>query len=166
MDLPTNEERVSDKEQALLPSKLVPLLSGHSYVVKPWGLSLGMQLNPRCMALVGALDGNYDPKNIAGMIRIAQVEVHDIVRLTLGWTPEEMEERMQYEDLLTMAQAVIEVCLMRGADLGGVLGKAVALGVLAQSQLKNVESDSSKPSTSSSQPATPGATSKITPPSK
>lgn len=119
----------SAEEAALFPAKAYRLTGGRLVVVRPWGMETGRLLSPRVAALMEELHGDYSAKGIAKLIRKAQDEVFEIVRLTLGWTREQMNE-LAFEDLFTLAQAVIEVCLLRGEDAGGIVGKALALATL------------------------------------
>lgn len=156
------ERRKKDhEEQVLFPARQYQVLSGQRVTIEPWGLSQGELLMPRVGALIEELGGDFSAGKIARTIRKNQAEVREIVRETIGWTPEEMEQRLKYEDLFVLAQGVIEVCLLRGEDVGGVVGKVLAL---AGTRAGALLAKTSRGSRSSSAPTgTAGETSEGTP---
>jgi len=117
---------MSDEQDILLPAKQIRLLSGQYVTVEPWGLETGELLMPRVGLLMEALRTDWSERNIVKVCREHSAEVREIVRETIGWTPEEMKARLKYEDLFALAQGVVEVCLIR-KDFGGVVGKVLAL---------------------------------------
>lgn len=138
--MPVNEEEI------LFPAKQYKVLSGKMVTIKPWGMTQGQLLAPRVGNLLEKLDTARGTKAIAKLINENQVEVAQIVRETLGWSEEEFD-KLYYEDLFILTQGVIEVCLLRGKDMGGVVGKAIALGL--QTPRKSGAKKSPEPSSSS-----------------
>lgn len=126
----------SESTDILFPAKQVLVLSGEHVTIEPWGLAKGELLMPRVAALIEKLQGDWSQGKLVRVIRENFPEVREIVRETIDWTPEQMEERLKYEDVLSLAQGVIEVCLIR-KDLGGVVGKVLAL---ASQRLRQGES--------------------------
>lgn len=129
----TNEETpTTPEEETLFPAKIVEMTGGMLVTIRPWGMTTGRLLAPRVGELVKSMNADYGVKSIAKLVRESTDEVYEIVRMTLGWTPKQMDDDILYEDLFTLAQAVINVCIFRGEDTGGVMGKALALAVLRE----------------------------------
>lgn len=133
-------------DEILFPAKQYKVLDGRMITIRPWGMEQGMLLAPRVGNLLETLDASRGTKEIAKVIRDNQDEVAEVVRETIGWSTEEFNT-LCYEDLFILAQGVIEVCLLRGKDMGGVVGKAIALGL--PSRPKSGASASPEPSSSS-----------------
>lgn len=143
------------EEEVLFPAKQVQVLSGKYVTVRPWGMETGRLVSPRVAELIEDLKGNYSVKGVASLVRDKQTEVYEIIRETLGWTDEQMAG-LAYEDLFTLAQAVIDVCILRGEDQGGALGKLLSLAGWTPAPAPAPktsdpagESDSPRPSSSS-----------------
>ena len=90
-------------------------------------MATGRLLAPRMSALFEKVAGKGESleKTLAKSIILFQDEAYEIVRETLHWNDEKMEE-LAYEDLFTLMQKILEVCILRGKD-EGVLGKMLAL---------------------------------------
>jgi hypothetical protein len=154
----------------ILPEREVRLLSGAFVIVRPWPIRKGRLLVDRVIALVERLlehrraealaaAPGAAPRRVAlatDLLDVAFEEVFGIVRDTVDYSDEQMEA-LTFEDLLTLTEAVLEVCLIRGED-GGVLGKLARLvdrtGLLVSRMAASIQrtqtGSSSKPSTSSS----------------
>jgi hypothetical protein len=153
----------------ILPEREVRLLSGAYVTVRPWPIRKGRLLVDRVIALVerllehrraeAAAAPGSAPRRVAlatDLLDVAFEEVFGIVRDTVDYSDEQMEA-LTFEDLLTLTEAVLEVCLIRGED-GGVLGKLARLvdrtGLLVSRMAASIQrtqtGSSSKPSTSSS----------------
>lgn len=117
---------MSAEEDVLFPDKAVRLLRGQIVVVRPWGMTTGRLLAPMVADLLKELGGDYSTKAVLGLFQSAQDQVYTIIRETMGWDDAAMEA-LAYEDLLVLGKAVIEVCILRGEDAGGALGKLLAL---------------------------------------
>lgn len=111
----------------LFPEREIKLASGATEVIRPWGIKTGMRLMPRVLELGGRLQGDLSDVALADLITKATPEVLDIIRHTLGWTEQEAEDRLSYEDIFTLGQAIVEVCIIR-VDGGGAVGKLLGLG--------------------------------------
>lgn len=131
-------------------------------------MATGRQLGPRVAALLSRMKG-FGPQHLADLVTEAQTEIYDIVKITLGFTNEQMDE-LAYEDLFTLTDAVVNVCIVRrgaNGDVEGAGGKLLALAGLrpdtliagaveAARRLQNRKTETSPPpSSSSSPPATP-----------
>jgi hypothetical protein len=117
-------------EQILFPARQYTLLGGTIVTIKPWGLETGKLLVPRVAKLVEMLQGDYSQASITKVVLETQDEVSEIIRMTLGWDQDQMKAELAYEDLFTLAQAVIDVCIVRFDAEGkpaGALGKLLAL---------------------------------------
>jgi hypothetical protein len=126
------ESKATAAERALFPDKEVRLLGGKTVVIKPWGMQTGKLLNPRVVELMMKMRG-FSFADLAQLVVEAQDEVYDIIQRTIEWDDEKMDA-LAYEDLFTLAQAVIDVCIVRpsrdGGPAGGVAGKLLALAGL------------------------------------
>lgn len=108
------------------PERRVPVKGGTRYVViRPWSMALRRQVKPLLLSVAKRLEirdlataGNA----IAALFDQIEEELYQIAQLTLGLTEAEMEEQLDWEDLPTLVQATIEICLLR-ADGGGLAGK-------------------------------------------
>lgn len=129
------------EEEALFPAKIIEMTNGQLVTIHPWGMATGRLLAPRVGDLVKKMNAEYGVKAIAKLIRESQDEVYEIVRHSLGWTTEQMDE-LVYEDLFTLAQGIISVCLFRNEDAGGILGKGLALAAFRRA----ADSSASTPS--------------------
>jgi hypothetical protein len=163
----------------ILPEREVVLLSGARVIVRPWPIRKGRLLVDRVIALVERLlehrraealaaGEGEPPRRVAlasDLLDVAFEEVFGIVRDTVDYSDAQMEA-LTFEDLLTLTEAVLEVCLIRGEE-GGVLGKLARLvdrtGLLVVRMAASVQrrptTSSSSPSTSSSGRATTATTS-------
>lgn len=120
------------------PETRVPIRRGEDHVViRPWSLGTRHLLYPVLEGIIGKVGGlretlaasrggNADLAVLGHLLREAETEVTELVRITLGWTPEEMDERLFLEDLPALAQAVMTTCVIT-ADGGGALGKALGM---------------------------------------
>jgi hypothetical protein len=114
------------KPTTAFPETLVDLLSGKSVTVKPWTLKKGRLQRERITKIVDQLqEAGKNPLSLTDVFAVCEQQVYEIVRDTIDVTDEWMEDQLRYEDLFTLAQAVIQTCLLR-PDGGGVLGKALA----------------------------------------
>jgi hypothetical protein len=104
-------------------------MGGRTVFVKPWGMATGRRLAPRVAALFKRLRG-FAASDLAALVQEAQDEVYDVVRASVGFSTEQMDE-LSYEDLFTLADAVINVCIIRRVDGGPVEGAAGKLLTLA-----------------------------------
>lgn len=164
----------SSTDRVLFPGKWVPLANGDRVFVEPWGLATGKKLGPVVADLL-ARAGGVSAVDFSSLVRTSQEEVEFLVRETLGLTKAEADEKLAYEDLFTVFQAVVEVCLLR-EDGGGVLGKVLALAgrapgeiltavasTMATEILRNATGGSPRRSSSSSPADTDSQTSSTTP---
>jgi len=126
------ERSTTAAERALFPDKEVRLLRGKTVVVRPWGMQTGMLLNPRVIELMAKLRG-FSFSDLAQLVVDFQKEVYDIIQRTTGMTDEQLND-LEYEDLFTLAQAVLDVCVLRrdpdGKPMGGAAGKLLTLAGL------------------------------------
>ena len=107
------------------PEQEVRLLSGETVIIRPWSLGLGRLMRKRITDLVTKIQASTDSVDLfslAGLLEHCETEVIQIVRDTIEKDDAWMEGHLLYEDLITLAQAVISVCIAR-PDGGGVLGK-------------------------------------------
>lgn len=111
------------------PERDVRLLSGEIVIVSPWKLKQGRIMRKRLTALFNKfqqtqanvkadVEVDYD-----ALIDMFEDDVILIIRDTLGVDSEWMDEHLVYEDLFTLAQAILEVCLWRSGEGGGLMGK-------------------------------------------
>ncbi len=132
VDEVAGETVITATEKALFPAKRVELLSGEHVVMKPWGMATGRLLTPVVAGIFQLLqDGissmaNDKVVDIKDLVVRAEAEVEQVVRETLGWDQEEMDKQCAFEDLFTLAQGVLDVCVFR-EDGGGAMGKMMAL---------------------------------------
>lgn len=142
----------------IFPFRDVELQSGEKVVVRQWDIDTGAVLTGRVAGLLQKLRnaGMGGEVELDDMLRVAKDECFEIVRVTIGWTAEDLKAKANWEDFLSLLQAVIDTSLVR-EDGGGALPKIVELaGVL--NPLVGARSASAKPSTSSSPPDTPSPT--------
>lgn len=131
----------------LFPQKLVRLTSGESIAVKPWSIAQGVELTARLVDIMQRLRAANKIGEIGTqeIVEIAAPECAEIVRVTIGWSQEDFNSRLTYEDFLNLLGAVFETSLLR-ADGGGVLPKVIELAGALGPLLKG--SASPEPSTS------------------
>ncbi len=109
-----------------LPETEITLLSGERVMMKPWSLGLGRLMRKRIAEIYQKLSSaGEQTMDMNAVLQVCEDEIYQIVRDTLDWDNERMDE-IAYEDLLTLAQGVIDVCLIR-KDGGGVAGKLLGL---------------------------------------
>jgi hypothetical protein len=101
--------------------------SGREFVIiRPWPMALRNQLKPLLLQVATRLEArqaNGAPLHgLADAFDEIEDQLYAISRITLGWSETEMGERLDWEDLPTIAQAILETCLIR-SDGGGVAGK-------------------------------------------
>lgn len=118
------------------PEHPVKLLNGKTVVVKPWSLKNGRLIRQKITDTFDALQAaGKTPGSLTEVFDMCEQQVVEIVRDTLGVDDAWMEENLAYEDLFTLAQAVVEVCLLRGGK-DGVLGKVMgAMGLETKAEL-------------------------------
>ena len=106
------------------PAVEVRLLSGEMVEVKPWSLKLGRQMRDRITSLFERAreTGQLQDFDVVQLVGQFETDIYHIVRDTIGKDDTWMEEHLAYEDQFTLAQAVVDVCIIR-ADGGGALGK-------------------------------------------
>jgi len=142
--------------RVLFPDRTVRLSDGRTAVIRPWGLRLGRLLVDRVANIADAFvkaAASGRASDLVGVIRDHQDDVIFIVQRTAGFSDEEMD-RLAYEDLFVLAQAVIETSIFRvepDGSFGGLLGKLLALGTRAptSSAAKTETAPSPTPSSSS-----------------
>lgn len=124
-----------DKPTDVFPEQEVRLMSGEHVVVKPWNLALGRRMRKRITKMFAAIQAEQKQEviNLESMVDNFEDDIIEIVKDTLGVDQEWMDEKLKYEDLFVLGQAVIEVCIFRGKDQGGFLGKL--LGMAGQTAL-------------------------------
>jgi hypothetical protein len=127
-------------ERVLLPEIEVKLDSiGERVVVKPWGLRQGKLMLVRLQELMGRLkDQQALTADPAQMINVAFDEVVDLVRDSIGFDNEKMD-RLSFEELIDLTQAIFETCLLR-EDGGGALGKLLTLTEAGQKMVEQLAS--------------------------
>jgi len=158
----------AEPRDPVLPERQVQLLNGEWAIVRPWSLRQGHLLSERVIDLVDRIledrrtrleeakaSGDAAPAPPAfarQLLALGFTEIMAIVRETIGYTPEAMDA-LTYEDGLTLTEAVLEVCLIRGED-GGVLGKMVRLvdraGVLVVQMASRLPNRATLPTSSTS----------------
>ncbi len=116
------------------PERDVRLLSGELVTIKPWKLNVGQIMRKRIAVLFGEfkkiqaeVKAGDQAIDYEALIDRFEGDVIQIVRDTLGVDDEWMNEKLAYEDLFTLAQAIMEVCIWRGEDGGGLLGKLMGV---------------------------------------
>jgi hypothetical protein len=161
--------------RALFPDREVRLANGRTVVVRPWGMATGRRLSPRIVKLMTKLRG-FATADVVDLITEFQDEVFDIVADTIGYDDAKMDT-LAYEDLFTLAQAIIDTSLIRrtpDGEIVGTLGKLMTLAGAAPEQAilralrvlsrqKNETSESPSTSSSSSPRDTPTPKSETTP---
>lgn len=111
----------------------VELQSGQKVAVRQWNIEKGAVLTARVVSLIQKLQGKMGEVELEVLITLAQSECQDIVSETIGWTKKQLNERANYEDFLTLLQAVIDTSLVREDGQGalpkiiGIAGKLVPL---------------------------------------
>lgn len=126
------EEKRDEALDALFPPKReVRLVSGETVLVEPWGIEVGLDLMPKVVELGERLGSDVSDGGVVKAVQEATPEVLEIIRRTIGWTHEQImdSDRVKFEDVFTLAQAVLEVCVIRG-DGQGALGKVLSLGAM------------------------------------
>lgn len=151
---------MSSEIDTLFPEQTVTLYGGRSVVVEPWGLATGRLLAPKLASFFEKAAGDFSSKGLVHVINTAQEDAYFIVQQTMGWSDEEMD-KLKYEDLFTLVQKIIEVCVFRETDKGGAAGKLLALAL--QGSLRVTRGTSPEPSSSSAPTATTGEPSETTP---
>jgi len=110
------------------PEHDIELLSGRHVTIKPWSLGLGRLMRKRIVKLFRQIQesrGNLSEVDLGALLEVGEEQIYEIVRDTVEWTDAQMDE-LAYEDLLTLAQGVLDVCVLR-KDGGGVGGKLLGL---------------------------------------
>lgn len=150
-----SKQKAQQEWDVIFPFRDVELQSGEKVVVRQWDIDTGAVLTGRVAGLLQKLRGAGlgGEVELDDMLRVAKDECFEIVRVTIGWTVDELKARANWEDFLSLLQAVIDTSLIR-EDGGGALPKIVELAG-ALNPLVAPRSASAKPSTSSSQPGTP-----------
>lgn len=126
------EEKRDEALDALFPPKReVRLVSGEVVLIEPWGIELGLDLMPKVVELGERLGTDVSDGGVVKAVKEATPEVLEIIRRTIGWTHADIMDpkRVKFEDVFTLAQAVLEVCVIRG-DGSGALGKVLSLGTM------------------------------------
>ncbi len=119
------------EEKVLFPDKEVRLLSGESVIVSPWPIKRGRIQTQRVFEIGQKLSEHLGAEEVkeagvAEALDFCEEEVALVVRDTLGWTDEQLDERCAFEDLLDLAQAVWDTSVAREGG-GGVLPKLMRL---------------------------------------
>ncbi len=143
--------------EVLFPFREVKLQSGRKVVIRQWDIQTGAILTSRVVKMMERLrdQGLSGDVEVGDLIAVALEECVGIVAETIGWTEKELNERASMDDFYDLLQAVIDTSLIREGG-GGALKKIVDLaGVLGP--LAGLQPQ--PPSTSSSGPDTPSATS-------
>ena len=97
-----------------------------------------MRLMPRVVAIAmdavqwrtGVVAGKMPEVTNEGIVKVIieyQREVVQIIQQTIGYSDEEMEKHIQYEDTFTLAQAVLDICIVREGDDDSPLAKVLML---------------------------------------
>lgn len=122
----------SETEGVVFPEREVILLDNTRVMIKPWTLKNGRIQRRRITKVLDELRKGGKDFSIASAFELCEAEITAVVADTIGWTVEELEDKIHYEDLFTLAQGVIDTCLLREGG-GGVLGKVVgATNLLGQ----------------------------------
>ncbi len=117
----------------IFPFVDVELQSGKKVAVRQWNIETGAVLTARTVGLIQKLQGKIGEVQLEELIELAQAECQDIVAKTIGWTVAQLNERANYEDFLSLLQAVIDTSLVREDGQGalpklvGIAGKLVPL---------------------------------------
>lgn len=124
--------------RTLVPERTVKLVDGRLVTIRPWSWAVGRLLGPRVAELARRLRG-IGTADLATLVMEAQDEVAYVIRETLGWDEAELE-RLAYEDIFTLAQAIFETSILRpdpeapGRPAGAV-GKLLGLAGLTPADL-------------------------------
>jgi hypothetical protein len=120
-----DEERPS----VVFPEQEVRLLSGEYVVIRPWTLSVGRRMRRRITTMFDELrkTKGQEAINYASLVDKFEDDLVEIVKETIGVDDEWMEAHLAYEDLLALIQGVLEVCVFRGKDQGGFLGRLLGM---------------------------------------
>lgn len=119
-------------EAIINPEREIRLSNGKSVVVEPWGMKKSKLVLARLDALGPAFreqtEVGWDPRKL---LVAAWDEVVDLVAITVNVEREEMEREPHdrgwtFEDILSVTEAVLEVCVLR-ADGRGALPLLSAL---------------------------------------
>lgn len=116
---------MESKPPTALPTVEVHLMNGEPVQIKPWSLKLGRLMRERITKMfVRAREMNLSQGDldVAQLMEHFESEIYYIVRDTIDKSDVWMEEHLAYEDLFTLTQAVVDVCVLR-QDGGGALGK-------------------------------------------
>jgi hypothetical protein len=114
------------KPTVAFPEVTVRLLSGKEVEIKPWSLKQGRLIRRKITGIVDALQtAGKNVSSLTDIFDLCEDQVIEIIRDTLRVDDEWMEANVAYEDVYSLAQAVVEVCLMRGGK-DGVMGKVMA----------------------------------------
>ena len=128
---------VRTETEILFPAKRIPISRGRHAVVEPWGFKTGMLLTPKVIQIAAdAFDfrnrfqkgevGEFTNATLIEVIVKYQQEVADIIQETLGYDDGQMAE-LDYEDIFTLSQAVLDVCIIREGSQDSPLVKMVTL---------------------------------------
>lgn len=115
------------------PEREVRLLSGEHVTVAPWKLKMGRHMRKRIGDLFNKLQevragtAAGEAVDYDALIDLFEADIIEIIRDTLGKDDAWMDEHLAYEDLFTLTQAILEVCLFRSADGGGLMGKLLGM---------------------------------------
>jgi hypothetical protein len=113
-------------EQLFSVGKEVKLADGELVHIKPWTVKQQSEIMPD---ILGLLDKRGSESfSLKDFLNGSVTDMANIVCLTLGKPRSWIDDR-PVEDLLVLAQEVFQVCVYRvdGDEVGGVLGKAMAL---------------------------------------
>lgn len=137
--------------EILFPAQEITLSKGRKVIIEPWGWKVGLRLTPKVISIaMEAMTWRSDflgakgqppgitPDAIVKVIIKYQDEVAAIIQETLGWDDDKMEE-LQYEDIFTLAQAVLDICIIREGDDDSPLAKMLTLLGLKGQQKKGQE---------------------------
>jgi hypothetical protein len=117
--------------KVILPERLIETAKGFKLTIKPWGIKHGdvflEQIEKFSHRLVEAQTPDAE-----GVLKTAWVDCLELVRLTIGWSAEEMEERLYAEDILVLTQAIIEICLVRDDGRGALKPFGVLVSLATQ----------------------------------
>lgn len=118
-----------EKPSVVFPEKEVRLLSGKYVVIHPWTLSLGRRMRKRITSMFDTIRKmrGQEEVDFATLVDEFEDELVEIVKETIGKDDEWMDANLAYEDLLALVQGIMEVCVFRGKDQGGFLGKLVGM---------------------------------------
>ncbi len=121
----TDEERPS----VVFPEKEIRLLSGKYVVIRPWTLSVGRRMRKRITVMFDEFRKIQGKTEVSYATLVDQFEddLVEVVKETIGKDDAWMEEHLKYEDLLSLIQGVLEVCIFRGKDQGGFMGKLLGM---------------------------------------